>query len=453
MNGRAGGIAEKNRVIDLALLGALLAVLVVTGGASRADELGQVMVRCAAIVAMLVLCMTRRTWDWHGIRLPLAWLALVAGVVLVQLVPLPPLLWTALPGRAPFEAAIPVGPQPWRPINLTPDGGLNTFLSLSVPMAVLTILAGMSRPQRARVLDFMLAAIVFSALLGSLQLAGAGFVNPFVNNNAGEASGLFANRNHQALLLSAGLPLLALWAFRDAGKARPGRWLSVAGVTIWFLFLILATGSRAGIGLVAIGLAAFAVIALQGLRQVRIRWPRWALPAALATVGSVLGAILLVSLASDRAQSLMRLTGSGEAGDIRFSALPLLRDIVLLYFPFGSGFGSFDPVFRIAEPFALLNPSYFNHAHNDAVELFIEAGLAGLAIVGFALFIWVRLGIAGFRQFRKGGLTGFAGWSVLTLILVASLVDYPARTPMIMAFAMLAAWLAGSGDDNAALPS
>ena len=54
-------------------------------------------------------------------RVPLILLGALAALMAIQLIPLPPGIWTALPGRERYlEAAAAIGiPQPWRPISLT----------------------------------------------------------------------------------------------------------------------------------------------------------------------------------------------------------------------------------------------------------------------------------------------------------------------------------------------
>ena len=122
--------------------------------------------------------------------------------------------------------------------------------------------------------------------------------------------------------------------------------------------------------------------------------------------------------------------------------------------------GSFDAMFRIHEPLALLKPTYFNHAHNDFIEIVLDAGLPGLLILLAALIWW---GWASMRAWRSAGKNGtgksdigksgamlpMLGSATLLLVLIASIFDYPARTPMIMAMVVLAAaWLSGHSDDD-----
>ena len=50
-------------------------------------------------------------------------------------------------------------------------------------------------------------------------------------------------------------------------------------------------------------------------------------------------------------------------------ALPTIERLIAAYAPWGSGLGTFEQVFKLHEPDALLSPSYLNHAHNDWLEL------------------------------------------------------------------------------------
>lgn len=443
------------QMLSILLMGGLLLVSCVAGGASRANQPGQLAVRVAAIIVLMILCFTRRTWTVSDVRMPLVIVGGAALVALYQLVPLPPSMWQALPGREPFVAAMAAGDQPWRPINLTPDAGWNALLSLIVPLAMIAILAILTQARAMAVVRLLLAIVIVAALLGSLQLSGATFDNPFINETVGEAAGIFANRNHQALLLACGLPLLGLWAFRQRGRRERERMAAALALAVWFLFLILLTGSRAGLILAMAGLLAMGCLAFPRLRRLR---PRWVLPAVAGAGLLAVGAIVLIGMSSGRALSLQRLFASADDHDIRSTALPLLRNMAIHYFPFGSGMGSFDPMFRIVEPRSLLAPTYFNHAHNDALEIAIEGGLPAIMLLVLVIFCWGRLAITAWRDLNGGPGTAFSGWAILSLILASSLVDYPMRTPTTMMMAVIAIWLArGSGRRpsrrEAALPS
>ena len=114
--------------------------------------------------------------------------------------------------------------------------------------------------------------------------------------------------------------------------------------------------------------------------------------------------------------------------------------------PAGAVQGGVAWLFMAVEPEALLKPTYFNHAHNDYLELLIEGGLAGAAILAAALAWWAR---AAWRAWRlpAGGeaLRARLGAIVVLLVLMASATDYPARTPLVMAtLALAAGWLSAA---------
>jgi O-antigen ligase len=114
----------------------------------------------------------------------------------------------------------------------------------------------------------------------------------------------------------------------------------------------------------------------------------------------------------------------------------------------GSGFGSFDPVFRVYEPDGLLSPNYLNHAHNDLLELAMVGGLPAMVLlVWFLVWLGTR-GIAALRRSDGRTNTRMArlGLLMLVMMLLSSLVDYPLRTPLVAAICAVACgWLAELG--------
>ncbi|MFI2901517.1 O-antigen ligase family protein, partial [Klebsiella aerogenes] len=87
-----------------------------------------------------------------------------------------------------------------------------------------------------------------------------------------------------------------------------------------------------------------------------------------------------------------------DAGaDVRVHALPSVLAMIRIYFPAGSGFGGFDTIFRVHEPYALLKPTYFNHAHNDWLEILLDGGLPAALLLVVALGWWLRASIRVWR--------------------------------------------------------
>lgn len=429
------------------LLCGLLAILLVAGGASRADATGQVVVRGAAWIALIVTILfgPRPTWD---LARPVAiLLALAVLLVLLQLLPLPPSIWQSLPGRRILieAAAVSGQDQPWRPWSIVPGATVNAASSLIVPAVTLLLLAGTTDAERARLPALILGLVATVTLVGLLQLSGAGIDNPLINESPTQMSGTFANRNHFALCLALGCLAAPVWAMLDG--RRPGWRAPVAvGLVLLFVLTILASGSRAGLMLGMLALVLGLVLSRQGIRKALEGYPRWVFPALIAGVIGMVVIFVLISLAADRAVSIDRVFAGEEGQDMRSRGLPTVLAMTRTYFPWGIGLGSFDPMFRVHEPFALLKPTYFNHAHNDLLEIVLDAGLAGglLLLAGLTWCI-----IASARAWQAGAGMRHAlpklGSAMLLLIVLASAFDYPARTPIIMALVVIAGfWLTGA---------
>lgn len=440
--------------LSLVLLTGLLIVLWLAGGSSRADALGQAVVRGTAWLALIAAILLARPPSFREVWPALLLLIAALALVLVQLVPLPPAVWLGLPGRAPLaQAATAIGEaQPWRPLAIVPDAAWNAASSLVVPFAVLILMAGLQPRDRSWLLGIVLGLVAASALLALLQFSGAATANPFINDRAGMVSGSLANRNHFALFTAVGCLLVPAWAFLD-GRAPHWRGPVAISLTLLFALVILASGSRAGIFIGVLALIFGGLLARHGLRRAARRAPRWALAVGVGLLLVATASFVLISVAAGRAPSIERAFAADTGDDMRLRALPTLLTMARTYFPAGGGFGGFDPLFRMHEPFGLLKQTYFNHAHNDLLEVIIEGGLAALLLLLAALAWWIRASV---RAWGRDAPLAQLGSAIILLVLVASAFDYPVRTPIIMAvLAIAAAWLNASATrtSSAALPS
>ena len=470
--GRIGSLGREDGPVASARYWVLLAFLflcAIGGGSARSDILSLIYLRPAAVLTIAILILIPGRWNGKGLRTPFLMLAALAGAIVIQLIPLPPDLWLSLPGRAGYgEAAVAAGvAQPWRPISLTPDLTLNSLQALLIPLAVLIGLAGIDERQQRSLMPAIIGLACLSAFLGIVQLTGSYESPAFLYRvtHRGSAVGLFANRNHEALLLAMTFPLLRLWTLAPAAD-RDRRRLRYGAATLVGLFLvamILVTGSRAGL---VLGLVGIVIAALIGRRDHRSRssdragsegegrpWVKvrkhaiWAVPLVLAALVVFLGR----AVALQRYALLNELDQEG-----RIANLPVMLDMVKEFFPVGSGFGSFDAVFRVAEPDWALSPTYFNHAHNDPVELVLTGGLPALALLAWFLAWWLLRSLSAFK--KAGGrsetnLIARGGSAMILLALLASIVDYPLRTPLHAAlFAIACVWLARREDRQEQVP-
>lgn len=451
LHGHIGAMSVSHRTIGLTRpslsfisLVFLLAILWLAGGASRADAAGQVIVRGTSMIAIFLLILFADRPPPSRSKVVPFFLLTSLGLVLLQLVPLPPGIWRALPGRDVFLPAAIGGEQPWRPWAIVPGGALNAAVSLIVPGAAFMLLTTLRPIERMWLPGVTLGLITASMLLGLLQLSGAGFDNPLINDTPGQISGSFANRNHFALFLAFGCLLAPVWAFLG-GRSPQWRGPVALGLVVLFALTILASGSRAGMLLGMIAAAAGVIITRKYIKKAFGRYPRWVLPALAVALVIVFLSLGLATVMAGRALSIDRVFANDPGQDMRARALPIVLAMVREYFPAGAGFGGFDPLFRMREPFELLKLTYFNHAHNDWLEVVLDAGILGLLLLISAVVWWVVASVRRWRVFPQDkDLLPIAGSVMLLLVFVASIVDYPARTPMMMMMIVMAAmWLSG----------
>jgi O-antigen ligase len=420
----------------------------VLGGGARSDILSLVILRPFAVVVLGIglLTLTRAEIERH--RLLFGSLGAIAVLAIVQLIPLPPGIWHQLPGHGVVkEIDATVGLDGlWRPISLAPNGTLNALMALVVPLAFLVHVAKLDTAGMRRLLIIAIALGLLSALIGVAQAVGTrgnGLYFYRITND-GFAVGLFSNRNHQAVFLASLFPMLAAYASFPVKAAANARirliLVLLAGAAL--IPLLLITGSRLGAALGILGILstrwvyhAPEVVAVRRRESKRKNYA----PLIIGIVG-----IGLVAITAFLAQVSIfeRFAGSSDAmTDIRFRVWQPILKMSWDFFPFGSGLGSFAEVYRVYEPNELLGTRYLNHAHNDFLEVFLTAGLAGLAIMGVA---GVSLAHAAFRASRLKNRDRDVslyrmGAVVVTMLAVASLVDYPLRTPSIACVFILAA--------------
>lgn len=434
--------------LALVLFACILFVLWIAGGSSRADAMGQAVTRFAAWGALIAVLLAGARPRFDRDRAVWILLAAIVAVPLIQLIPLPPSIWQALPGRALLHEAVATTGQAgsWRPIALVPGATLNAASSLVVPLVVLILMGGMKEGEQAWPLGIVLLVIALSMLAGLAQFSGIEVNDRLVNYEAGTTSGTFANRNHFALLLALGCAIAPVWAFLKNDRLS-WRVAAAAGLLPLFALVILASGSRAGTALGGLAILFAPLLVWGQLRRAVRGLPRWVLPAVLGVGACIIAVLVLISVGADRAASIDRAATLDVGDDMRSRGLPVVLDMIRTYFPFGTGMGGFDPLFRIHEPFELLKRTYFNNAHNDFLEIALAAGIAGIALMAAALVWW---GIASFRAWKAPVspevLLARLGSLLLLLVLGASVVDYPARTPLVMAVVTIAAvWLGRGG--------
>ena len=447
---RRGALPDAGH-ISSGLAGSALLILVIvflvacalTGGSSRWDVTLLLLLRPLSVLclASVLLLPGQRLRITPPLTLLLLWLM----VMVVQLLPLPPSVWERLPGRTEIIGAIATaGLQPtWRPISLTPDLTWNSLLTVLPPLVTLIGYRRLSPTQRLWLVPALVGVGILSTVLGTLQMSTKAHLLYFYRiPDFATPMGLFSNHNHQAAFLGMVLPFLRVWTLLPAATpgAQRARGVAALGLGLLMLVIILLTGSRAGLVLGLIGLLAAWLINPRFGRGNERGQRRQFWKAAALVAGPILLTGLVILLG--KAVSLDALLATESLSDEqRFQLLPVVLDAVRAYFPVGSGFGSFDAVFRHFEPDFNLKPTYFNHAHNDLIEIVLEGGAAALFVLaGFlAWFCW-RAWVIWRLQALADSRVWIARAAFFGALILggASLVDYPLRTPLLASvFALL----------------
>ena len=443
---RLSDVTPARPSLPFILLAVLLGCLCLAGGASRPDVLGQAIVRLVSATVIVVAIIFCGRPAFYIARAPFWFLLAGAGLAAVQLVPLPAALWQALPGRDFMVHLAEIEGQvgEWRPWSITPSLTLNALLSLLVPAATLLLLLLLPERERLWLPGLVLTLVVGATLIGLLQFSGQDIRSPFINRSY-DVSGPFANRNHFALLLACGCLVAPSWAALDR-KGSVWRAAAAIGLVVLFLLVALGSGSRAGFAFALLALP-IAVLLLRARARGRTdRMPKWAFIAAVVVAGALVATFVGLAFLAGRSASITRALALDAEADLRFQTLPVLFELVHRYFPFGSGMGTFDFAFRMNEPFNLLKRTYFNRAHNDVLEIVINSGIFGALLIAVVVAWWVRASVRVWRSKSGSGiLMARLGSAMLLILLLASLTDYAARTPIMMAIIMIAAFWLGLG--------
>lgn len=426
------------------LVTAYLVAALLLGGASAAGLLANLALQLAGIaLAVIAILRLRASGVGSDVRRALWLLAAILLVGPLQLVPLPPAIWTALPGREPYVAGLAqmgIAP-PWLGLSLMPEMTLRASFALVPAAALFLAVLAMDGARRRWLAWAVVGTALVSFLIGLAQIAGgAGSPLYFYDvTSAGSAVGFFANRNHLATLLLASLPMIGALMSEPAGGAaldRPKIATRVSAVAA-MLFVsvgVLATQSRAGLLL----LVPTALLTLAMGR--RARTGIVSLP-IVATALLLLAGAIGFTLFGPGADRIAQKTGSALETEVRIQALPVTAEAGRQHFPFGSGLGSFDAIYRGGAPADTLTANYVNHAHNDYIELWLTAGAPFLLLLA-AFLIWYAGAVRRTWKQRPevSGPLPRAAALVIAIMLAHSIVDYPLRTAALSAvFAVSAA--------------
>ena len=370
--------------------------------------------------------------------------AVAIAVIALQLVPLPASLWSHLGPRARIAAdfaALGLG-TPTQPLSLTPALSLNSLLGIIPPLALFCAMVRLRayRPQWLAIA--LVAGTIAGIAVGALQVASATDQGSpwylYEETSVGRAVGFFANADHMATLLVVAIPFLAaiVAGARSASMQRYSAVLAVcAGLALVVLVGLALNGSLAGYGLALPVIAARVLVILPPASRLRI----WVVAVAALLMIGALAALETTAIGSSHIGAHATSSVQSRA-EIASTTTRAVED----FMPFGSGLGSFRNVYSLYEQPEQVTDVYVVHAHNDYLEIALELGIAGIALMLVFLAWWAA---AVWRAWRSAEVGPFARAAAIAsaAVLVHSLVDFPLRTAAIaVCFALCLALLADS---------
>lgn len=444
------------------------------GGGTRPGFLSDAILQLIAVPVLLAtLWLMRDRFASQLLWAQSFCLALVA-LPLIQLIPLSPSVWTALPGHQVIASNLSLIDQelPSMPISVSPNATWLALLALLPPFAVFLTTIQLGHQARRRLSLLVLGFASLSVFLGLVQVAQgpSSALRFFSYTNPTEAVGFFANRNHYSALLYSAMLLATAWAVTmsqaPALKSKTTDSKHIVALVACFTILVLLVAaqliarSRAGLGLTIIAL--FGTIALaipdrrSGVFMDGHRTGALITPRKLVVGATTLALMFAAQFALYRVQE--RFTADPLA-DARWPFARNTIEAAWAYMPFGSGLGTFVPVYALFEkPEDTLANRYANHAHNDFLELWLETGVLGLVVLAiFLAWFYARASKIWLHPPQSGQAIDTALARAATLIiafLIAhSFVDYPLRTSaMACVFAFACALLIAPPDGVAEEP-
>ncbi len=407
-----------------------LTFVMLLGGGTLGGMFANVVVQLVALAILLWALFFPGKRERTNAERSLDYLALAyLGWLILCLLPLPPGLWSALPGREGVVRGFTLlgAPLPWLPLSTSPADSLWSGLSL-LPLIAMALLVRRAGAEANRILIVaILGVAAANAVLGIGQyVTGIGSrLYLFDVTNRGFAVGFFANANHLATLMAAAAVLAAYYFSTSSSDARRARTSTrraklakLAGFDALLFVATLFTESNAGLILFAAALGATPF--LMGAFTLK-RWIFW---------GGAAGASIAIAGAFALAVSQPGVLGAGsdQHGTSRAQIYPRAAQLMRDNLPFGTGLGSFARAYPAYEDANRVTQTYANHAHSDLVEWLVELGVAG-AIFLILLLLWAVRHIGASLDFStRHARAAQAAFGALLLIGLHSLIDYPVRT-------------------------
>jgi O-antigen ligase len=282
-----------------------------------------------------------------------------------------------------------------------------------------------------------LAAALISCLLGLLQYFGASAVfGSWINStDVGEVYANLRQRNQFATLTNIGLAAL-LWSVAQRPSTLAGwRWLATLAITPAALLAIGNAASSSRTGLLQLVVLVVLCLWWGGWRQPALRWVLAAALLAYAVAAALLP--MLAGLDANGTGILVRLQDGDSVCGGRRTLWSNVTYLIAQKPWSGWGWGELDFAHFITLYPGVRFCDILDNAHNLPLHLAVELGVpVAVAVGGTALYLLFRA-----KPWREADATRQLAWSVLALILVHSMLEYPLWYGPFQVAAGLSVWL------------
>lgn len=206
---------------------------------------------------------------------------------------------------------------------------------------------------------------------------------------------------------------------------------------LFALLLILAalalTGSRAGIASSLIGVTGFFAAMLW---HKKAHSPRW----LWLSLSGLFLFVIFIALGGETLLARLDQNQLGEDMGARWSAYQLEGRAISDNPWLGFGLGSFEPAFRLYRDSSL--PLWFQHAHNDYLEMIMDLGIPVATILFLTLVLLISCCLSGLKKRKRDAHYAAIAVGASLLVITHAFWDFSLQIP---AFAATYAALLGLG--------
>lgn len=334
------------------------------------------------LLLALVVLLQRKTLPLH--RFTIGFIVYTCTVLSLYLIPIPIDAWLQLPGRQFYQPVVQLLADHGQAItshtlSVDPYSTVQMLLSILPALGIFLATSTLDTGKLYWLARVFVAVAAYQAAWGMIQYSSSGI----------PAKGSYQNQDHYVTLMAFALPLtIALISHQlqqthhhhhnDVGNKQHTLILAFYGLAAFLMFLGgLFSMSRAGIPTIFLGAVLTPLLISGRTRKTHIFLFIILFLLVGLTLAQMTGIIPVIN----------KFIGSDPLQDARWIMFERQLEAIRLFFPLGTGPGTFTEVYTAFQPMEQVGDTFISHAHNDYLELLMDTGAFGISILLF--FLWV----------------------------------------------------------------